>query len=155
MVGVVRFEYMTRVTFLTAVAVAVLALAGCANDPGAAATTEAMPGDPFTYFTHCGVGATTAGDTTYYPTGVFDGDERVTGSDPSWYVSAGGPTPWITVVDHMVTPEEGTADMNSTFGTLERNDSDGTAVFHIHGGRWSIRLSTDEADAAWVIEGCA
>jgi len=146
---------MTRVMFLTAVVAAALALAACANGAGPTGTPEAMPGEPFEYPTHCGVGGMSVNGTTYYPTGVFDGDERVTGSDPSWYVSAGGPTPWITVVDHMVTPEEGTADMNSTFGTLERNDTDGTAVFHVHGGRWSIHLSTDEADAAWVIEGCA
>jgi len=31
----------------------------------------------------------------------------------------------------------------------------GAVGVHVHGGRWSIHLSTDEADAAWVIEGCA
>jgi len=130
-------------------------IAGCATPGGTQVTSDAMRGEPFDYPTHCGVGGMSIDGTSYYPTGVFDGDERVTASDPSWYVSAGGPTPWITVVDHVVTPEEGTADMNRTFGTLERNDTDGTAVFHVHGGRWSIHLSTDEADAAWVIEGCA
>ena len=92
---------------------------------------------------------------SYYPTGVFDGGDLVTGSDPSWYTSAGGPTPWITVVNNRVVFEDGTGDMNNTFGTLERFDADGTAVFHVNGGRWSIHLSTDEADAAWTIEGCA
>lgn len=130
-------------------------LGGCANPGGSPTTSDAMPGEAFTYPTHCGVGQVNVDGIMYYPTGVFDKGQPVTGSDPSWYVSAGGPTPWITVVDHVVTPEAGAADMNNTFGTLERNDADGTAVFHVNGGRWSVHLSADKADAAWVIEGCA
>jgi hypothetical protein len=132
-----------------------IGMGGCATLGGTSALSNATPGEPFAYPTHCGVGQVNVGGTTYYPTGVFDGDEPVTGSDPSWYVSAGGPTPWITVADHLVVWEEGTSDMNSTYGTLERGDADGTAVFHVNGGRWSIRLSTDAAAAAWFIEGCA
>lgn len=132
-----------------------LGISGCTAPGGTSATTDAMPGEPFTYFTHCGVGQVNVDGTTYFPTGVFDGVEPVTGSDPSWYVSAGGPTPWFTVVDNTFVAEEGTGDPNETNGTLERNDAEGTAVFHVNGGRWSVHLSTDEADAAWVIEGCA
>lgn len=144
-----------RVRAVAIAAVGGLLLAGCAHDGGAAPTTDAMPGEPFDYFTHCGVGAMSVGGTTYYPTGVFDGDELVTGSDPSWYPSAGGPTPWITVVDNRVVFEDGTGDMNTAHGTLERFEDDGTAVFHVTGGRWTVRLSADEADAAWTIEGSA
>ena len=132
-----------------------LLLAGCANAGGGAVSTDAMRGEPYEYATHCGVGQVDVGGTTYYPTGVFDGDEPLTGADPSWYTSAGGPTPWITVVDDRVVYDEGAADMNSTYGTLEQFEDDGTAVFHVKGGRWSIHLSADEADAAWTIEGCA
>ena len=70
----------------------VAVLAGCGGD-----TPNPTPGESFEYGTHCGVGATSIDGTTYYPTAVYDGDEPITGSDPSWYTSAGGPTPWITV----------------------------------------------------------
>lgn len=66
----------------------------------------------------------------------------------------GGPTPWFTVVDNAFVAEPGTRDPDQTLGTLERND-DGTASFHVNGGRWPVHFSLDEADAAWIIEGCS
>lgn len=144
-----------RVRAFAIAAAAGLLLAGCANVGGGAVSSDAMPGEPFDYPTHCGVGQVDAGGTTYFPTAVYDGDEPVTGADPSWYTSAGGPTPWITVVDNRVVYANGAADMNMTHGTLELFEADGAAIFHVTGGRWSIHLSDDPADAAWTIEGCA
>ncbi len=143
-----RLSGMTMRALVAAGGVAVLA--GCGGD-----TPDPTPGEPFEYGTHCGVGATSIDGTTYYPTAVYDGDEPITGSDPSWYTSAGGPTPWITVEGDQVVYEDGAADMNTTHGTIERLDADGTAIFHVKGGRWSIHLSDDPADAAWTIDGCA
>ena len=132
------------------VAVSASALAGCATD-------DAGPqrGEPFEYATHCGVGQVDVDGITYYPTAVFDGDNRVTENDPSWHASSGGPTPWIRVENERVVYVAGAADANSTHGTLELIDADGTAVFHVEGGRWSIHLSADPTDAAWIIDGCA
>lgn len=138
-----------RTHALLAAAAGVALLAGCGADG-----SKATPGEPFEYATHCGVGQVDVGGTTYYPTAVYDGDEPVTGSDPSWYTSAGGPTPWITVVDDRVVNKDGAADNYATHGTIERFDADGTAIFHVKGGRWSIHLSDDPADAAWTIDGC-
>ncbi len=143
-----------RVATATAIAAFTLALGGCAS-PGDAPASASMPGEPFAYFTHCGVGQTSVDGATYYPTGVFDGGERVTVPAPSEYPSAGGPTPWFTVVDHAFVAAEGAGDPNQTLGTLERYDADGTAIFHVAGGRWTVHLSTDPAQAAWTIEGCS
>lgn len=146
---------MRPVRLFALAAAAALLLAGCASAGGASPTSGAVLGEPFNYVTHCGVGAMNVDGTAYYPTGVFDGAEPVTGPGPSEYPSAGGPTPWFTVVDNTFVAAEGAGDPNQTFGTLERDDADGTAVFHVNGGRWSVHFSTKEADAAWVIEGCA
>ena len=84
------------------------------------------------------------GGVTYYPTGIYkDGEPFATDSGAN-----GGPTPWDYPHDPAV------SDGNSTFGVIVIAN-DGTAEFFVNGGDYSVRLSDDEADALWIIEGCA
>ena len=117
----------------------VLALSGCNDAPD-----EHPGGREMHYPTHCGVGQVSVGGVTYYPTGIYkDGEPFAT--DPG---ANGGPTPWDDPLDPTV------SNGNATFGVIVMGD-DGTAEFFVNGGDYSVRLSDDEAEALWIIEGCA
>ncbi|WP_156155867.1 hypothetical protein [Demequina phytophila] len=104
------------------------------------------------YSTHCGVGQQEFDGVVWYPTGVYEGDTELAGDDYA------GPTPWVLDESQWGIPQPGPTFTNEhmlvTRGTFEQVDDD-SAVFHVYGGRWTIELTTLEADAAWIIEGCA
>ncbi|WP_062519478.1 hypothetical protein [Demequina silvatica] len=104
------------------------------------------------YSTHCGVGQQEFDGVVWYPTGVYEGGTELAGDDYA------GPTPWVLDEAQWGLPQPGPTFTNEhmlvTRGTFDQVDDD-SAVFHVYGGRWTIELTTTEADAAWIIEGCA